>query len=90
MKNITQNGAKNIIESTKGLMFSVKFIKADKSERKMTARLGVKVHLHGGTSTTAGSTKYIDVFDMHSLGYRKINMETLKELKFNGVSYEVH
>lgn len=78
---------RKIIKESNGKIFSVSFIKKDGTKRNMVARLGVHKFLSGGTSTTEGIDKYIDVYDMNNAGYRKINIETIQSLKVNGIKY---
>ena len=76
------------IENSNGKIFSVEFVKKDGSVREMTARLGVTKHLvGGGPSTTAHIPKYMTVFDMQAEGYRNINFDTIKRVKFEGTTY---
>jgi hypothetical protein len=71
-------------------IFSVVFEKKDGTLREMTCRLGVKKHLKGGELSYDPEEKnYLVVFDMQSEGYRTININTLKKIKFEGVTYEV-
>lgn len=70
-----------------GRVFGVSFVKKDGSLREMTCRLGVTKHLHGGEDSTSHIPKYINVFDMNKEAYRKINAETLKEIRFGGETY---
>lgn len=71
-------------------IFSVVFEKKDGTLREMVCRLGVKKHLKGGELSYDPEEKnYLVVFDMQSEGYRTININTLKKIKFEGVTYEV-
>lgn len=71
-------------------IFSVVFEKKDGTLREMVCRLGVKKHLKGGELTYDPEDKnYLVVFDMQSEGYRTININTLKKIKFEGVTYEI-
>lgn len=71
-------------------IFSVKFTKKNGDLREMVCRLGVKKHLQGGElKYDPASLGYITVFDMQVLEYRTINVSTLKQLTFNGVTYEL-
>lgn len=81
MKNLT-----NIIERTAGRFFKATFVKKDGTVREMVARTGVKAHLKGGATKYDGS-KFISVYDVQSRGYRLINKETLREVKFGGRVY---
>jgi len=73
-----------IIKETKGKFFTVKFIKKDKTERILTGRIGVIKHLKGGIKTT-DPNKYLTVYDVQNKGYRSINLDTIKEVRFNGL-----
>lgn len=91
---ISKETAKQLIFDTNaknnGAFFSVKFIKKDGTEREMVARLGVKKHLKGGTmSYNPADYNLIPVFDVQKGDYRSISVNTLKQLKVDGVIYEV-
>ena len=78
----------DIIKSTKGVIFSVLFIKKDGSERHMNCRLGVKKHLNGGKlGFDALSKGLVPVYDLVKKDYRMINLSTIKYIKFNGRTY---
>jgi hypothetical protein len=77
-----------ILKETKGKFFRATFVKKDGSVRNMVARLGVTSHLKGG-ERKYNEAQYIGVFDVQARGYRLINKETLKEVKFNGNVYSV-
>lgn len=67
-------------------IFSVEFIKKDGTVRKMRAMLGVKVHLKGGELTYDATEKnYLIVWDLDKKGYRTINFNTLRNIKFLGI-----
>lgn len=85
----TRNDLANIIRKTNGKIFSATFQKKDGEIRKINCRLGVTKHLKGGKSTIAGKENLIGVYDAQNEGYRCINVDTLKEVKFGGVTYEV-
>lgn len=71
-------------------IFTVEFYKKDGTLRKMNCRLGVKAHLKGGEKTwNPEDYNSLTVFDMQSQGYRTINLNTLKSLKLDGVTYEL-
>ena len=86
---ITTNDVPKLIRGTAGKIFTVTFIKKDGSLRKMTARIGVKKNLVGGTNTTAHISKYITVYDMVKYGYRNINTDTVQHLQIQGQDYFV-
>lgn len=73
-----------------GKIFSVEFIKKDGTLRKMVCRLGVKKHLRGGSlGYDAEALNYLTVFDLQSEEYRTINVNTLKSITFEGVTYQI-
>jgi hypothetical protein len=78
-----------LIKDTVGSkIFSVTFTKKDGSERKMVCRLGVTKHLQGGElGYDAEAKNYLIVYDMKAEGYRTINVNTLIDFTFEGVTY---
>ena len=71
------------ILATRGKFFSVSFIKKDGTERKMTARLGVKKDIKGvGLKFNPSERNLIVVFDIHKKAYRMINLSTILTFKF--------
>ena len=68
-----------------GQLVGLDFVKADGSDRKITARLGVRKHLRGGVNTVEGQDRpYITMFDMSVLGYRAVNLATVSCVRSNG------
>jgi hypothetical protein len=81
---------KQLRELVGNKIFSVEFVKKDGSLRKMVCRLGVKKHLKGGElGYDAEALNYLTVFDLQSEEYRTINVNTLKSITFEGVTYEI-
>ena len=71
-------------------IFSVVFQKKDGSIREMVCRLGVTKHLKGGElSYNPEDFNYLTVFDMQKQEYRTINVNTLRQIKFEGVTYDI-
>ena len=71
------------ILATNGRFFSVSFIKKDGTERRMTARLGVKKDIKGvGLKFNPTERNLIVVFDIHKKAYRMINLSTILTFKF--------
>ena len=71
-------------------IFSVVFTKKDGSDREMVCRLGVTKHLKGGEkSYDSDALNYLTVYDMQAEGYRTINVNTLKKIKVDGVTYDI-
>ena len=77
MRNLSE-----IIEKTKGRIFTVVFTKKDGSERVLNGRLGVAKYLAGGKKTTG--EEYLTVYDLKTGGYRSVNKSTIKEVRFGG------
>ena len=87
---ISRDQAKEIIQTTKGKVFTVSFVKKDGTNRVMNARLGVKVFLKGGTLPyNPDSKNLIPVYDMKNRGYRMINVNTINNLKIGNIEYSV-
>ena len=81
-----------LIEILNGQFFTVEFIKKDGSIRKMNCRTGVKKHL-SNNGKTIKITRPIDngilrVYDLKKNAYRSINLDTVKKINFNKVSYK--
>ena len=79
-----------LINSAGLQMFGVNFTKKDGSDRKMLAKLGVHKYLKGGQNKVVKcENNYVTVFDMKAVGYRTVNLATVKSLRVRGVEYEV-
>lgn len=89
VNNLKRDALRGMIQKTEGKMFSVEFLKADKSLRKMNCRLKVKKHLKGGESTTSHCDNLITVYDVVNKGYRSINLDTLQVFKFQGKTFNI-
>ena len=71
-------------------IFAVVFQKKDGTLREMVCRLGVTKHLRGGElGYDAEALNYLTVFDMQKQEYRTINVNTLKQIKFEGITYNI-
>lgn len=89
MKTISRNEAENLIKTTGGKIFGVRFVKKDFTVRIMSCRLGVKKGVKGvGRSYKPEQHGLIGVYDMNN-GFRMVNLNTLEEVKFKGQTYEV-
>lgn len=64
--------------ASNGKFFSVKFLKKDGSERKITARTQVRKGLSGGERCLP--LKYLSVYDVQKQQYRSINPESILEV----------
>lgn len=73
---------KEQILATRGRFFSVTFIKKDGSERKMTARLGVRKGVKGvGLKFNTSDKDLMVVYDVRKQAYRMINLLTILNFK---------
>jgi len=84
------NKAKTIraaMQSANGGFFSVSFVKLNGENRTFpSARLGVKKFLKGGKNTTAHKPEYVSVYSMQDQSYKNVNLETVYQLKVNGLT----
>lgn len=79
---------KKLKEFVGSKIFSVIFEKKDGTLREMVCRLGVTRHLKGGDmSYSPEDYNYIVVFDMQKEAYRTLNVNTLRQIKLDGVTY---
>lgn len=70
-----------------GRFFSITFVKADGSTRKMVCRLGVTQH-NGGKSSDEFNYSLLTVYDVQSKGFRNINLETVEEYTVGGQTFK--
>lgn len=80
----TLKDLKDLLDSTNGTIFSVKFIKKDGSIREMQCRTGVTKHLRGGESTIAHIEDLYGVFDVAKKAYRCFYLNTVLEVTVAG------
>ena len=81
---------KTLKEMVGSKIFSVIFQKKDGTLREMVCRLGVTKHLKGGElKYSPEDFNYLTVFDMQKQEYRTINVNTLKRIKLDGVTYDL-
>tara|TARA_R100001509_G_scaffold161530_1_gene130972 strand:- start:809 stop:1105 length:297 start_codon:yes stop_codon:yes gene_type:complete len=91
-KTINKDKAKQLIEGTKGQIFSGLFIKKDGQHRLINARTGVTKHLkQDAKKQPYNPIKHdlITVYDMSNKGYRMININTLQKLIINKIIYKI-
>ena len=91
-KTIDKTKAKELINSSKGRIFSASFTKKDFTRRIMLARLGVKKYLKKDAKQRPYDPNKHDliiVYDMHINKYRTINLKTLDSLNINKTNYIV-
>ena len=90
METITRNKAIELVNSSKGKFFTITFIKKDKSERRMTARTGVKKGVNGqGMKYNPSDYGMKSVYDMAKLEWRMINFKTATRLKIGKKDYVI-
>ena len=81
---------KQLKELVGSKIFSVIFEKKDGALREMVCRLGVTKHLKGRElKYSPEDYNYLTVFDMQKQEYRTININTLKRIKLDGVTYDL-
>lgn len=89
---ISRPAAINLIRTTAGKMFSIRFVKSDSTEQKRTVRTGVKKglkHVMPQDQRRKIAQTYIRLFDMKKNGYILVNLEKIEELKISGIRYSV-
>lgn len=78
------------LQSLKGKMFGVDYVKQDKSFRSLTGRLNVTAPLKGGENKVEALDRpYLTVYDVVAKGYRTVNLDTARRLRVNGTVYDV-
>jgi hypothetical protein len=87
---ITKANAVQKILGSKGKIFTVTFIKADKTTREMNCRLGVKKYVKGvGLKYNPTDKNLIIVYDLQKKDYRSFNVNSVIALKISKQNYEV-
>ncbi len=90
METITRNKAIELVNSSKGKFFTISFIKKDKTQRRMTARTGVKIGVNGqGMKYNPSDYGMKSVYDMAKLEWRMVNFKTATRLKINKKDYVI-
>jgi hypothetical protein len=87
---ITKANAVQKILHSNGKIFTVTFIKKDKTSRNMNCRLGVKKYVKGvGLKYNPTDKNLIIVYDLQKKDYRSFNVNTVINLKINKQDYDV-
>lgn len=82
--------AVEMINKSKGKIFTAKFIKKNGKVRTMNCRIGVSKGVNGKGMAYNPSLKGLKpVFDMQSKEWRSINLETISELNIGKQKYIV-
>ena len=89
MQTINKQEAKQLIEESKGLIFSATFTKVDGSNRIMNARLGKKYTPKTNRAAPFKANDYnlLPAYDMRIKAFRMINLNTLTKLSINANKY---
>jgi hypothetical protein len=84
MKTISKVSAVELINKSRGRIFTVTYKKKDNSIRVMYCRLGVKKGVSGvGMAYEPAVRGLKSVFDMQVKEFRMLNLETIKKLVIN-------
>ena len=87
---ISKATAKDMIQNSRGKIFTTTYIKKDKSKRVMNCRLNVQKGVTGeGLKYNPDEYNLIPVYDMQIGGYRMVNVDTLVSLSISNETYEV-
>ena len=87
---ISKATAKDMIQNSKGKIFTTTYIKKDNSKRVMNCRLEVKKRVTGeGLNYNPDEYNQIPAYDMQSRGFRMVNVDTLVSLSIANETYEV-
>jgi len=87
---ISKVTAKDMIQNSKGKIFTATYIKKDNSSRVMNCRLGVHKGVTGaGMKYNPDDYNLIPVYDMQNKGFRMVDVNTLLSIQINKQSYEV-
>ena len=87
---ISKDSGKDMIQNSKGKIFTTTYIKKDNSKRVMNCRLEVKKGVTGeGLKYNPDEYNLIPVYDMQSRGFRMVNVDTLVSLSIANETYEV-
>ena len=79
---------RRIIEATvQDKFFTIEFVKADGTVRKVNGRLGVEKHKKGGRDCNTNK-QMMTVYDNYAKGYRNVNLSTISSLTVDGIRHE--
>ncbi len=87
---ISKVAAVELINKSKGQIFTATFTKRDNSTRVMNCRLGVQKGITGkGMAFEPAVRGLKPVYDMQKKDWRMVNLETITNLKINKKEYLV-
>ena len=85
---ITPSELRKLIEESGGKIFTLEFLKADGSFRRMTARREVRKGVQGvGLSYDPGAAGAVVVYDMAQGGHRTVKLAAVQRLRLDGKDY---
>ena len=67
--------------------FTIEFVKADGSIRKINGRLNVEKHKKGGRDCNTNK-QMMTVYDNYAKGYRNVNLSTVNYVVVDGIKHE--
>ena len=74
----------SVVKMAANKFIGVTFTKKDGSTRRLNGRFGVHSKT-AATPTTAGYKEYLTIFDVKSMGFRTINLDTISSIRTGGV-----
>jgi hypothetical protein len=79
------------INSQKGKIFTIEFVKKNGEYRRMNCRKGVTKHLKGGENPLryGNNPELRIVFDMQKKEYRMVNLDTARKLIAGGIVHHI-
>lgn len=84
----TLSQMRTILDSTRGKVFSVSFVKKDGTLRDMVCRIEVTKGTKGGVAGHAHKEELYTVYDMQAKGFRCVNLSTVKRIKCGDLQKE--
>jgi hypothetical protein len=88
--SVHRTQVRKVVEKLDGRFVGVDFVKQDGSVRRLNGRLGVRSYLKGGVNTVESDARpYLTVFDVKTMGYRTVNLETMCSLRADRHVYSI-
>lgn len=78
---------RQLVESTNGKFFTVKFIKKDGEPRTITGRINVSKDTKGGAAGWRANPDNMGVYEINTDQYRAFNASRVTYLKINNQEY---
>lgn len=87
---VTREKISDLLHSLNGKFYTVYFVKADGTRRRMNGRLGVKKYLRGGKNLVERwDNPFKTMFECVVLGYRTVNLHTITKIHAGNTIYKV-